>query len=75
MNTMINLLSAAGGAAPEPPIWLTYLPFVGMIAIFWFLILRPQMRKQKEQSGAVALVPCSLSRLIVRSKIRIRFMP
>ena len=53
MNTMINLLSAAGGAAPEPPIWLTYLPFVGMIAIVWFLILRPQMRKQKEQAAKI----------------------
>jgi len=23
------------------------IPFVGMIAVFWFLIIRPQMRQQK----------------------------
>lgn len=32
------------------------LPIVGMFAIFWFLILRPQMRQQKERANKLAAV-------------------
>ncbi|GAM07307.1 MULTISPECIES: preprotein translocase subunit YajC [Novosphingobium] len=47
MNSSIlnQLAAASGGAAPA---WLQYLPFVAMALIFWFLILRPQMKQQKE---------------------------
>ena len=43
---MLDFL-AAGTAAEAPPGWLQFLPIVGMVAIFWFLIIRPQMRQQK----------------------------
>jgi preprotein translocase subunit YajC len=35
---------AAGGGNPL----MTFLPFVAIIAIFYFLIIRPQNKKQKE---------------------------
>lgn len=42
---MLDIFSAgASGAAPG---WTGFLPIIGMIAIFWFLIIRPQMRQQK----------------------------
>lgn len=45
---MIDLLgSAAATAAKAPPFWLQLLPWVGIFAIFWFLLIRPQMRQQK----------------------------
>jgi preprotein translocase subunit YajC len=51
----IDLLAAAGaGAAAAPPAWISFLPIVGMIAIFWFLIIRPQMKRQKEHQQKVA---------------------
>ncbi|MFY7745735.1 MAG: preprotein translocase subunit YajC [Erythrobacter sp.] len=50
-----DLLAAAGaGAAAAPPAWISFLPIVGMIAIFWFLIIRPQMNRQKEHQAKVA---------------------
>lgn len=50
-----DLLAAAGaGAAGAPPAWISFLPIVGMIAIFWFLIIRPQMKRQKEHQQKVA---------------------
>jgi len=53
----INLLAAAGaGAAGAPPAWISFLPIVGMIAIFWFLIIRPQMNQQKLHREKVAAV-------------------
>ncbi|MDR2479260.1 MAG: preprotein translocase subunit YajC [Treponema sp.] len=55
MNTLIFplLLGAgpsAGGAAGTGggSSWMTFLPIVGMIAIFYFLIIRPQNKKQKD---------------------------
>ena len=50
MNTsLLSMLAAAGSPTAGPPAWLSYLPFVAMGLIFWFLILRPQMKQQKEQ--------------------------
>ena len=57
---MLSLLSTAyaqtvgGGAPAEAPAYLQFLPLVAMAAIFYFLILRPQMRKQKEHQVKIA---------------------
>ena len=50
---MLELLAAAG-AGQAPPGWLQWLPILGMILIFWFLIIRPQMKRQKEHQEKVA---------------------
>jgi preprotein translocase subunit YajC len=50
----LNLLMAApsGDAAAAAPggagSIMTFLPFIAIIAIFYFLIIRPQSKKQKE---------------------------
>jgi len=50
---MLNILTAAAGGQAAPG-WLQFLPLVGMGLIFWFLIIRPQMRRQKEHQAKVA---------------------
>ena len=50
---MLDFL-AAGAAAGGPPGWTSFLPIIGMVAIFWFLIIRPQMRQQKAHREKVA---------------------
>ena len=53
----INLRAATGaGAAAAPPAWISFLPIIGMIVIFWFLIIRPQMQRQKEHQAKIAAV-------------------
>jgi len=52
---MLDFL-AAGTAAAAPPGWLQFLPIVGMVAIFWFLLIRPQMRQQKAHRARIAAV-------------------
>jgi preprotein translocase subunit YajC len=49
---MIDFLAAAA-SAEAPPAWIQFLPLVGMGLIFWFLIIRPQMRKQKEHAAKI----------------------
>lgn len=46
-TSILNQLVAAANPG-DAPVWVTYAPFVAMALIFWFLILRPQMKQQKE---------------------------
>ena len=52
---MLDILAAAAGTQ-APPAWITWLPIVGMIAIFWFLLIRPQMRQQKAHREKIASI-------------------
>ncbi len=53
MNSSILALLASAADAGAPPAWMQFLPLVAMAVIFWFLILRPQMRRQKEQQAKI----------------------
>lgn len=58
-DPILPLLAAASTAAgsPEaPPAWITFMPFVAVGLIFWFLILRPQMKQAKEQRAKIASI-------------------
>jgi preprotein translocase subunit YajC len=47
---VLSLLMAApeGGSATGGAAFLQFVPFIAIIAIFYFLIIRPQNKKQKE---------------------------
>lgn len=49
---MLDYLAAAGSSTGQG--LLGFVPIIGMVAIFWFLIIRPQMRQQKEQRTKIA---------------------
>ncbi len=53
MNSPVLLTLAATGAAEAPPAWMQFLPLVAMVFVFWFLILRPQMKRQKELQAKI----------------------
>ncbi|MDJ0977136.1 MAG: preprotein translocase subunit YajC [Erythrobacter sp.] len=53
---MLEIMIANGAAAAEPPAWLTFMPIIGMVVIFYFLLFRPQMRQQKEHREKIAAV-------------------
>ena len=40
--------TAPSGPPPEPG-FMAFLPFVLMFVVFWFLLIRPQQKKMKEQ--------------------------
>ncbi|TBR40738.1 MULTISPECIES: preprotein translocase subunit YajC [Dyella] len=44
---------AAGGAAAPNPI-MTFLPLIVLFAVFYFLMIRPQMKRQKEHRNMVS---------------------
>ncbi len=49
---MLDFLSAGAGASGQSA-WVSMLPLIGMALIFWFLIIRPQMKRQKEHRAKV----------------------
>ena len=52
---MMDFLAAGAGQA-EPSALLQFLPIIGMVLIFWFLLFRPQMKRQKEHQAKIASV-------------------
>lgn len=47
--SLLHVLALAAAPAGDPPVWLNFLPIVGMVGIVYFMMIRPQMRQQKEQ--------------------------
>lgn len=46
---MVDIAYAANGAGgAESPLWTMVLPMVLMVAVFYFLLIRPQQQKAKE---------------------------
>lgn len=41
----------AGGAPEASPMWSFVVPMIFMVAIFYFLLIRPQQRKAKEHKA------------------------
>jgi preprotein translocase subunit YajC len=46
MNYLLMAAPAAGGEQPNPI--MTFLPLILVIVVFYFFMIRPQMKKQKE---------------------------
>ncbi len=55
-SAILSVMSAAASAGQSPPVWLQYLPFVAMFAIFWFLIIRPQMKRQRDLQTKISSI-------------------
>lgn len=53
-SPILLTLSAAAAGADAPPAWVQFMPLIAMVAVFWFLIIRPQMRRQKEHQAKVS---------------------
>ena len=44
---------AEGGAAPQDGGIMQFLPLIALLAVFYFLILRPQQKRAKEQKAMI----------------------
>ena len=52
---MLNLLATTSANA-GPPLWTNLPLIIGMVAIFYFLLIRPQMKQQKEHREKIESV-------------------
>jgi len=53
---MLDFLAAAAGSAGSAPGWIAFVPYIGIFAIIYFLMIRPQMRQQKDHKSKIAAV-------------------
>jgi len=51
LHYLIALAPPPGGEGQSPNPIVTFLPFVLMIVVVWFLLIRPQRKKQKEHAA------------------------
>lgn len=45
---------AEGAAAPQGGGFMEFLPLIALLAVFYFLVLRPQQKRAKEHAAVVA---------------------
>ena len=53
-NFLISNAYAEGAATAPSASIMDFLPLVGLVAVFYFLVLRPQMKRAKEMKTLVA---------------------
>jgi len=39
--------------APPPPAWVSFVPMIAMVAIFYFLLIRPQSKQRSERQRLI----------------------
>ncbi len=47
-NLLSIILTAPQAGAEQPSAWSSLLPLVAVVVIFYFFMIRPQMKRQKE---------------------------
>jgi preprotein translocase subunit YajC len=53
---MLDFLTAAAGSAGTGPGWIAFVPYIGIFAIIYFLMIRPLLRQQKTHREKIAAV-------------------
>jgi preprotein translocase subunit YajC len=48
--------TASAAAGSGPPVWLSILPWVGILVIFYFLMIRPQQNRMKAHQAMLGAV-------------------
>ncbi|MDX9731598.1 MAG: preprotein translocase subunit YajC [Bdellovibrionales bacterium] len=51
---LVSVPAMAQAAPPQQPAWVQMVPLVMMVAVFYFLILRPQQKREKSRQAFVA---------------------
>ena len=49
-----NAMAQTAGAPQQPPIWGSLIPLILIVVIFWFLLIRPQMKRNKEHRELIS---------------------
>lgn len=46
----------APAAPPAPPVWVQFAPFIVIFVLFYFLLIKPQRRQQKEREKMISAI-------------------
>lgn len=50
VNSLLALAPPAQPGQPSPPMWTSLVPLLLLVAVFYFALIRPQQKKQKNHA-------------------------
>jgi preprotein translocase subunit YajC len=54
-NTLLaDVAAPAAGQAQQPPGWMGFAPMVLLVIVFYFVLIRPQQKRAKQQALLIA---------------------
>ena len=55
LNEILALASPSAGQGnqPQPPAWMTFAPMILLIIVFYFILIRPQQTRAKQQAQLI----------------------
>jgi preprotein translocase subunit YajC len=56
LSVIVAQAATAAAPANQPPAGLTYLPILFMGVIFYFLLIRPQQKRAREQAALISSI-------------------
>ena len=56
MEFLTILAQAAPGAPDQPPVLFQFMPLIIIAVLFYFLLIRPQQKKQKDHQKLVSAI-------------------
>ena len=56
LNTLLALGAPTQPGQQPPPFWTNLVPLVLLVVVFYFALIRPQQRKQREQTEMLKTV-------------------
>jgi preprotein translocase subunit YajC len=53
LNHLNEILAQAAPAQSPQPVWMTFAPMVLLIVVFYFILIRPQQKRAKQQAELI----------------------
>jgi preprotein translocase subunit YajC len=56
LNGILALMSPApsgSGNQPQQPVWISFVPMILLVVVFYFILIRPQQRRARQQAELI----------------------
>ena len=54
LNGMLAQASAPQTGQPQQPVWMTFAPMILLVILFYFILIRPQQQRAKQQARLIS---------------------
>jgi preprotein translocase subunit YajC len=54
VNGILAQASAPQTGQPQQPVWMTFAPMILLVIVFYFILIRPQQLRAKQQAKLIA---------------------
>jgi len=54
LNGILAQATGPQTAQPQQPVWITFAPMILLVIVFYFILIRPQQQRAKQQAKLIA---------------------